>query len=154
MIMKIIFVLGPIGAGKTFYITKVLLKLYNITYLSSDELMLTNNLTYEVARNQMHYIMQDYIKNNKSFIIEGTGQHLDLYDLLKDLYNNREIDLKIIYINIGLPIALQRNQLRKRVLDDHIVKEVFYKSMENRNLWQDFDCEYIDYNDILIDDID
>ncbi len=154
--MLIVFVLGPIGAGKSYYINNLLSKNKiddELIFLSSDNLMKTTKMTYEQTRNQMGNIIQECVEKRKSFITEGTGQHDDLYDLFS-LYKKMDfIDLKIIYIDVDMSIALERNESRTRVLSHETVLEVHFRCSKRRDLWKDFDCTYIDYKDLFTKDI-
>jgi dephospho-CoA kinase len=79
--MKIWFILGPIGAGKSTLVHKIQ-QAHNIIYLSADLLKKENGMSYEATRDQMGRIISHHVKNNISFITEGTGQHSDMYDIL------------------------------------------------------------------------
>lgn len=46
-------------------------------------------------------------------------------------------------------MALIRNKTRKRILSDDIVKTVHNNCTKRRHLWKEFDCEYINYKDLL-----
>jgi predicted kinase len=138
------FVLGPIGAGKSTYIHKVLQSQPHLVYLSPDTL----NLPYLEARSQMGKLIKDHTDRRVSIIVEGTGQHNDLYELFLEYIANREIELKITFIDIDLPSALERNKQRTRVLPDEIVKQVHKRCYERRSKWQEFGCVYVDYRDL------
>jgi len=79
--MTIWFVLGPIGAGKSSYINKILSKC-KLVFLSPDLIEKERKISYSETRELMENIMKQHVENRISFIIEGTGQHDDLYDLL------------------------------------------------------------------------
>jgi tRNA uridine 5-carbamoylmethylation protein Kti12 len=151
--MKIWFILGPIGAGKSTLVHKIQ-QAHNIIYLSADLLKKENGMSYEATRDQMGRIISHHVKNNISFITEGTGQHSDMYDLFCSYKQNVNIELHIIYINIDLATCIKRNKFRTRVLSNEIVKEVYDRSSSNRHLWKDFGCIYIDFRDLLVDNFD
>lgn len=146
--MLVWFVLGPIGAGKSSYINKLLLT-HNLVFLSPDVLQKRENLSYLEARSEMEKIIQQHIENKISFVIEGTGQHDDLYDLFKSFKHNSSINLKVTYIDVTLEIALTRNKARARILSDDTVRDVFNKCNQRRHLWNEFNCEYINYENII-----
>lgn len=145
--MTVWFVLGPIGAGKSSFIATIL-KTHDLVYLSADIVQRERKLSYADTRNLMEKIIKEHIDNKISFIIEGTGQHDDLYDLFVD-YRKSGINLKVTFIDVDLDVALRRNKSRTRVLEDETVRNVYRRCMERRHRWKEFGCTYISYKDIL-----
>lgn len=148
--MVVWFVFGPMGAGKSSYITREV-RGTSLVYLSADKLKRDTNLPYLQVRDMMGDIIAEHIRDRKSFVTEGTGQHDDIYDVLSKYKEDPNIDLRVTFIDIPLDIALERNKNRVRVIDDATVKEVYKKCEKLRNRWKDFACEYVNYNDIFID---
>lgn len=146
--MSVWFILGPIGAGKSFFIN-MLLKTHKLTYLSPDILQRDRHISYIEARERMELIMRHHIDKSIPFITEGTGQYDDLRDLFVS-YTKQNIDLKVFYIDVDLSVALKRNKNRTRVLDDSVVLWVHAQSTARRHLWKEFDCVYLDYKDLLL----
>lgn len=148
--MIVWFVLGSPGAGKSILISRIIKDKNFLNYISADIIKRDTNLSYLQVRNMMGDIINQHVKNHKSFITEGTGQHDDLYDLLLDYKNNPSIDLRITFIDVPLSVALERNKKRTRVLDDEIVIKIYGGSMERRHRWKDFDCHYVNYKDLIV----
>jgi predicted kinase len=148
MIIK--YVLGPPGAGKSSFIYRTI-KDTTISYLSTDRIRKDRGLSYEDATKIMPKIFEEHLKNRISFIAEGTGQSDELYKIFTEYKRDKMIDFKIMFIDISLADALERNKNRERALDDSIVKDVYDKCMAKRHLWKDFDCEYVNYKDIMVD---
>lgn len=145
------FVLGPIGAGKSSYINKVL-QTNDLVFLSPDLIKKEKNTSYLETRELMENLIKQHIENKISFIIEGTGQHDDVYDLFTSYKNDPTVNLKVTYIDIDLETALERNKSRERVLPDNIVRDVYKKCKKRRHLWKEFNCEYIDHKDLFVKD--
>jgi predicted kinase len=141
------FILGPIGAGKSTYIHKIL-ETVKINYLSPDLVTKDKNLSYQEARSYIGNLMKEHIEEKKSFIIEGTGQRDELYNLFVSYKNNPDINLKVTFIDVDLETAIKRNKNRIRVLPESTVKEVYEKCYERRYKWKDFNCQYIHTNNI------
>lgn len=146
--MIIWFVLGPIGAGKSTYIDK-LLRTNKLVFLSPDLLGKEKGTSYQDTRVMMEKIMEDHVEKKISFIIEGTGQNDDLYDLLATYRADPLIQLSITYIDIDLETALQRNKSRERILSNETVVEVHRRCCQRKHLWKDFNCEYLNYKDLM-----
>ena len=66
---KCIFVLGPAGSGKTYFVINTLLKTHKYKYLCVDDI----NLPYDDARSELKLQIAKSIENNENFITEGTG---------------------------------------------------------------------------------
>jgi predicted kinase len=149
--MIVWFILGPIGAGKTTFIRNHILNVSGnkLKYLSADILKERYELQYDDARNIMGHIMDRYIKKGMSFVTEGTGQHDDLYQMLLRYKQNESIELRITYLDVSLEIALQRNRQRDRVLDDETVRTVYENSQKRKEKWKEFNCQYIDMNELI-----
>jgi len=146
--MIIWFVLGPIGAGKSTYIDRIL-QTNKLVFLSPDLLKKEKGTTYPDTRIMMEKIIEEHVEKKISFIIEGTGQHDDLYGLLTTYCADNSIQLKVTYIDVDLEVAVQRNQSRERVLSDDIVIEVHHRCCQRKHLWKDFNCEYLNYRDLM-----
>jgi predicted kinase len=146
--MIIWFVLGPIGAGKSTHINK-LLQTNKLIFLSPDLLGKEKGTSYQDTRIMMEKIMEECVEKKTSFIIEGTGQNDDLYGLLATYHADPSIQLSIQYIDIDLEAALQRNKSRERVLSDETVAEVHNRCCQRKHLWKDFNCEYLNYKDLI-----
>jgi dephospho-CoA kinase len=147
--MTVWFVLGPIGAGKSTFIQIISETYPHLEYLSADIVKRDLQLSYGETREKMAKIIKEHIDRRISFITEGTGQHDELYDLLKEYKEDPAIDLKVTYIDVPLETALHRNRSRDRVLSDETVTEVHSRCTIRKNLWIDFNCEYLDYKSIM-----
>jgi dephospho-CoA kinase len=144
------FILGSPGAGKSILISRIIKEKIFLNYISADIIKRDTKLSYLQVRNMMGDIISQHVKNHKSFITEGTGQHDDLYDLFLDYKKSPLIDLRVTFIDVPLSVALERNKKRTRVLDDKIVTKIYGKSMERRHRWKDFDCHYVNYKDLIV----
>ena len=65
--MSVWFILGPIGAGKSFFIN-MLLKTHKPAYLSPDILQRDRHISYIEARERMELIMRHHIDKSIPFI--------------------------------------------------------------------------------------
>src|SRR5271154_3371314 len=91
------FVLGSPGAGKSTLISRIIKEKENLKYISADIIQRDTKLSYLQVRKMMGDIITQYVKDHKSFITEGTGQHDDLYDLFLDYKKDPLIDLKVTF---------------------------------------------------------
>lgn len=161
--MIVWFVFGGIASGKTHYINKILTIDKDLVYLSADILMIEKNISYFEAREQMGKIIEQHITDNKSFITEGTGQHNDTYDWLVSFKKQPHVQLRVTYIDVPIDIAIKRNRNRimsnnlqndgfvHRIVSDEDVVKIYNNSKINSVLWKDFDCNYINYLDLMDD---
>ena len=132
-----IFVLGPMGAGKTTVINnefKTHPVFGNYAYVDTDEIMgmlkgfESNKVEeyYPIARNIAIHLTDWILEQKISFVAEGTCvKYMELIDYMHRLksvgYHVRVKRLR----RVPLETVLERSKLRKnRVVPDHVVKSI------------------------------
>ena len=137
-----VFVLGPMGAGKTTVLMEGFMKhsIYkDYAYVDTDELM--EKLDgfdsdrveefYPVARS-IAIKLTDWLLNEKiSFIAEGTCvKYLELEDYMGRLKNKGYV-IRVKHVNdIPLEDILARTSKRKRKIPADVVKSIYYGSLK------------------------
>jgi len=76
--------------------------------------------------------MQDnYLGGRLGQVIDGTGKNFDKIKGHKTLYQDFGYDTYMVFVNTTLEIALERNQMRERVLPDAIVEKMWKEVQSN-----------------------
>jgi predicted kinase len=75
---------------------------------------------------------QDFYEAGRlGMIIDGTGKDYNKIAGQKKRAEDLGYDTYMIFVNTSLPVALERNRLRKRVLPDDDVKEIWNECQNN-----------------------
>ena len=65
--------------------------------------------------------METYLNGRLGLIIDGTGKNYVKIATLRDRLAGMGYDTSMLFVNTTLPVALERNQMRSRVLADNLV---------------------------------
>ncbi len=140
-----IFVLGPMGAGKSTVVEEHFKKhdVYkNYAYVDTDEVM--EKLDgfdservedfYPLARSIAIRLTDWLLDENISFIAEGTCvKYLELEDYMYRLKNKGYV-IKMKHVNsISLEEILKRTAKRERKVPDNVVESIYYGSLKGIN---------------------
>lgn len=157
-----IFVLGPMGAGKTTVINnefKTHPVFGNYAYVDTDEIMgmlkgfESNKVEeyYPIARNIAIHLTDWILEQKISFVAEGTCvKYMELIDYMHRLKSvGYHVRVKRLP-RVPLETVLERSKLRKnRVVPDHVVKSI----LEGSNLGLDKLYEF-NKREFLFEDMD
>lgn len=140
-----IFVLGPMGAGKSTVVTEEFKKdmLYNgYAYVDTDEVMeqlegfdsTRVEEFYPIARSAAIRLTDWLLDEKISFIAEGTCvKYEELVDYMYRLKHNGYV-IKVKHVNnISLEEILRRAGKRKRKIPDNVVRSIYYGSLKGVN---------------------
>eukprot|EP00794_Sanderia_malayensis_P014189 gene14189-15668_t len=140
-----IFVLGPMGAGKSTVVEQEFKKHHiykNYAYVDTDELMekldgFDSKRTgefYPIARSIAIRLTDWLLDENISFIAEGTCvKYLELEDYMYRLKRKGYV-IKVRHVNsISLEEILQRTAHRERRIPDSVVQSIYHGSLRGVN---------------------
>lgn len=71
------------------------------------------------------------VSNKENVIIDSTGKDYNKNKNLIDLFKAKGYIITVIYVDIDIKTALERNRNRERVVPDEIVKSIHYNIREN-----------------------
>jgi len=81
--------------------------------------------------------MQDnYITGRLGQVIDGTGKDYNRIKGHRQLYQDLGYDTYMIFVNTSLEVALERNQMRERKLEDSMVKDMWQEVQNNLGKFQ------------------
>lgn len=76
-------------------------------------------------------LQDNYINGRLGQVIDGTGKNFDKIKGHRSLYQDFGYDTYMVFVNTTLEIALERNQMRERVLPDAIVEKMWKEVQAN-----------------------
>ena len=76
-------------------------------------------------------LQDNYINGRLGQVIDGTGKNFDKIKGHRSLYQDFGYDTYMVFVNTTLEIALERNQMRERVLPDKIVEKMWKEVQAN-----------------------
>jgi cytidylate kinase len=152
-IFKAIFIVGGAGSGKTFVRNKSTRGLGYKVVTSDDmlvSLMNKNNLSLKMPpeeddeRDALRTIAKDktddrldmYLENRLGVIIEGTGHNYENIKNTQRRLAELGYDTFMIFVNVPMDVALDRNAKRDRSVPPDIVKEKWLNAQQNLGRYQ------------------
>tara|TARA_B110000305_G_C19314364_1_gene575608 strand:- start:151 stop:909 length:759 start_codon:yes stop_codon:yes gene_type:complete len=81
-------------------------------------------------------LQDNYINGRLGQVIDGTGKNFDKIRGHRKLYNDLGYDTYMVFVNTSLEIALERNQMRERKLDDSMVEKMWKDVQDNLGHFQ------------------
>lgn len=89
------------------------------------------------AKNVTRKMQNNYIGGRLGQVIDGTGKSFDKIRGHRLLYNDLGYDTYMVFVNTSLEVALERNQMRERKLDDSMVEKMWQEVQNNLGNFQD-----------------
>jgi len=99
------------------------------TYKRQSEL---RNFAKQLASSQIG----NYINSMLPIIIDGTGREYNKIKGQAEALQNIGYDISMVFINTSLEVALERNANRDRVVDEHLVMEMWKMVQQNIGKFQ------------------
>ena len=81
-------------------------------------------------------LQDNYINGRLGQVIDGTGKNFDKIRGHRKLYQDLGYDTYMVFVNTSLEIALERNQMRERKLDDSMVEKMWKDVQDNLGHFQ------------------
>lgn len=78
----------------------------------------------------------NYLNSRLGQVIDGTGKDFDKIRGYRELYKDMGYDTYMVFVNTSLEVALERNQLRERKLDDRMVEKMWKEVQNNLGHFQ------------------
>ena len=88
------------------------------------------------AKNLTRRMQNNYIAGRLGQVIDGTGKDYDKIRGHKQLYMDLGYDTYMVFVNTSLEVALERNQMRERKLDDKMVEKMWKEVQDNLGKFQ------------------
>jgi thymidylate kinase len=81
-------------------------------------------------------MQRNYIAGRLGQVIDGTGKDYDKIRGHRQLYKDMGYDTYMVFVNTSKEVALERNRMRERKLDDKMVEEMWGAVQENLGKFQ------------------
>jgi predicted kinase len=81
-------------------------------------------------------LQDNYLKSRLGQVIDGTGKDFDKISKTRDIYQNLGYDTYMVFVNTSLEVALERNQMRERKLEDKMVEKMWKEVQNNLGHFQ------------------
>jgi len=88
------------------------------------------------AKNTTRRMQNNYIGGRLGQVIDGTGKNYDKIRGHRQLYIDLGYDTYMVFVNTSLEIALERNQMRERKLEDSMVEQMWKEVQDNLGKFQ------------------
>ncbi len=88
------------------------------------------------AKNATRRMQNNYIGGRLGQVIDGTGKNFDKIKGHRRLYQDLGYDTYMVFVNTSLEIALERNQMRERKLEDSMVEKMWKDVQDNLGKFQ------------------
>ena len=81
-------------------------------------------------------MQNNYIGSRLGQVIDGTGKNFDKIKGHRKLYQDLGYDTYMVFVNTSLEVALERNQMRERKLEDSMVEKMWKDVQDNLGRFQ------------------
>jgi predicted kinase len=88
------------------------------------------------AKGTTKRLQDNYITGRLGQVIDGTGKDFNKIQGHRRLYQDLGYDTYMIFVNTSLEVALERNQMRERKLEDSMVKDMWQEVQNNLGKFQ------------------
>lgn len=79
---------------------------------------------------------ENYITSRLGQVIDGTGKDYNKIRGHRELYKDMGYDTYMVFVNTSLEVALERNQMRERKLEDKMVAKMWKEVQDNLGKFQ------------------
>ncbi len=88
------------------------------------------------AKNATRRMQNNYIGGRLGQVIDGTGKDYNKIKGHRKLYMDLGYDTYMVFVNTSLEVALERNQMRERKLEDSMVEKMWRDVQDNLGKFQ------------------
>lgn len=88
------------------------------------------------AKNLTRGLQNNYLNSRLGQVIDGTGKDFDKISSTRDIYQNLGYDTYMVFVNTSLEVALERNKMRERQLEDKMVEKMWKEVQNNLGHFQ------------------
>ena len=81
-------------------------------------------------------MQNNYLGGKLGQVIDGTGKNFDKIKGHRNLYRDMGYDCYMVFVNTSLDIALERNRMRERKLEDKMVEKMWKEVQDNLGKFQ------------------
>jgi predicted kinase len=89
------------------------------------------------AKNLTRRMQNNYIGGRLGQVIDGTGKDFDKIKGHRRLYQDMGYDTYMVFVNTSKEVALERNRMRERKLDDKMVEKMWEAVQQNLGKFQE-----------------
>jgi len=88
------------------------------------------------AKNLTKKIQTSYMNQRLGQVIDGTGKDYNKIERQRKIYQDLGYDTYMVFVNTSLEVAMERNRMRERKLDDDMVKLMWQEVQDNMGKFQ------------------
>ena len=97
-----------------------------------DEVMIVRDHAKKLTKK----MQQNYINQRLGQVIDGTGKDYKKIEHLRKVYQDLGYDTYMVFVNTSKKVALERNRMRERKLDDGMVAQMWQEVQDNLGKFQ------------------
>jgi len=88
------------------------------------------------AKNLTKKMQTSYMNQRLGQVIDGTGKDYNKIERHRKIYQDLGYDTYMVFVNTSLEVAMERNRMRERKLDDDMVKSMWQEVQDNMGKFQ------------------
>lgn len=88
------------------------------------------------AKDLTRKMQTNYMNQRLGQVIDGTGKDYNKIERQRKIYQDLGYDTYMVFVNTSLEVALERNRMRERKLDDDMVKSMWQEVQDNMGKFQ------------------
>lgn len=88
------------------------------------------------AKNLTKKMQTSYMNQRLGQVIDGTGKDYNKIERQRKIYQDLGYDTYMVFVNTSLEVAMERNRMRERKLDDDMVKLMWQEVQDNMGKFQ------------------
>jgi predicted kinase len=88
------------------------------------------------AKNLTKKMQTSYMNQRLGQVIDGTGKDYNKIERQRKIYQDLGYDTYMVFVNTSLEVAMERNRMRERKLDDDMVKSMWQEVQDNMGKFQ------------------